>query len=57
MTWVEITVIIVSSLIVLSVVGSYIYRRIKHMPTGDCAYCKKDSKKLLKEYRKKYKSK
>ena len=35
-------------------VGSYIYKRKHHLPTGDCAYCHKGKDKLLKDYRKFY---
>ena len=33
-------------------IGRYIYRKIKGLPTGECAYCHKSTKKLLKEYHK-----
>ena len=36
-------------------IGRYIYRRIKKLPTGECASCGTTKKnRLLKEYRKKY---
>lgn len=33
-------------------IGRYIYRKVKGLPTGDCAMCHKSTKKLLKEYHK-----
>ena len=35
-------------------IGRYTYRKIKHLPTGECACCHKGSKKLLKQYHKTY---
>ncbi len=35
-------------------IGIYIYKKIHHLPTGGCSDCHKSSKKLLKEYRKRY---
>ena len=53
---IEIIVIIVSVLIVTSVIGSYIYKRIKHMPTGDCACCNaRKGAQGLKDYYYKHK--
>lgn len=37
-----------------AIIGSYVYKKVHHLPTGDCAYCHAKSQKLLKEYRKKY---
>ncbi len=54
----EIIVIIICVFIVGGVIGNYLYRKFKHLPTGECACCQKDSKKkqskLLEEYHKKY---
>ena len=33
-------------------VGSYFYKRKHNLPTGDCACCHTNVKKLLKEYHK-----
>lgn len=56
MTPIEIIVIIACVLIVGGVLGNYIYRKIKHLPTGECACCqnKKGVNKLVKNYRDKY---
>ena len=35
-------------------IGVYVYKKTHHIPTGGCAECRKSSKKLLKEYQKKY---
>lgn len=54
---IEIIVIVAASAIVLSVLGTYIYKKVKHLPTGECASCATKGNKLLKEYNKKYKKK
>ena len=51
---IEIIVIAITILIVGFVIGNYIYRKIKHLPTGECAYCKKKGNNLVKQYRKVY---
>ncbi len=55
MTVFELIVLIVSLSIVLGVIGNYIYKKIKQLPTGECSYCHKGVKEMLKEYRKIYK--
>lgn len=35
-------------------IASYIYKRKHNIPTGDCAYCHKGTKKMLDEYHKCY---
>lgn len=52
---VEIITIIGVSLILISFVSVYIYKKIKKIPTGECACCSKKGSNLLKEYHKKYK--
>ena len=53
---IEIIVIISCVLIVGGVIGSYIYKKVKKLPTGSCAGCKKivSGSSLVKQYRKKY---
>lgn len=53
---IEIIVIVVASTIVVSVIGNYIYRKIKKLPTGECAHCSK-GKSLVKDYYETYKQK
>lgn len=56
-----IIVIIFCVLVVGGVVVNHFYRKIKHLPTGDCACCSKKGKnqknKLLEDYHRKYKNK
>lgn len=52
---VEIITIISVSLILISFLSIYIYKKIKKIPTGECACCAKKGNKMLKEYHKKYK--
>ena len=48
--WLDIIVIVAVVIFLIAVIGNYIYRKVKHLPTGDCAYCKGHN--LVKEYRK-----
>ena len=48
----EIVVITIVILFFAALIGRYLYRKVKGLPTGDCAYCHKSAKKLLKEYHK-----
>ena len=53
----EILLIILIASFVVFIFGREIYKKIKKIPTGECSYCHSNSKKLLKQYRKKYKTK
>ena len=50
--WLEILVIAVVVIFLAGVIGVYIYKKIHHMPTGECACCHKSSKQLVKQYHK-----
>lgn len=50
--WIEVLVLVAAILFVLTILGIYIYKKARHLPTGECACCHKGSKKLLKEYHK-----
>ena len=50
--WLEILVIAAVVIFLGSVIGVYIYKKIHHIPTGDCACCHKSTKQLLKQYHK-----
>lgn len=50
--WIEILVIVLTILFFAAVIGVYIYKKVHHIPTGDCAYCHKSTKQLLDEYHK-----
>lgn len=52
--WIEILVVIAVIAFIGFLVGRYIYKKIHHLPTGDCAYCHKGSKELVKQYHKTY---
>lgn len=52
---IDIIVIILAVVFVGVVIGVYIYRKAKHMPTGECACCKNKGNNLTKMYHKKYK--
>ena len=48
----EILVLTLSIGFVLTLLGIYIYKKVHHLPTGECAMCHKSKKQLLKEYHK-----
>ena len=50
--WLEVLVIVVVLSFFAAIIGAYIYKKVHHLPTGDCACCHNKVKKLLKEYRK-----
>lgn len=41
----------------LLLIGNYVRKKIKGLPTGECACCHKSTKKLLKKYHKRYSNK
>ena len=49
---VEILVITFVVIFLVFLFGRYIYRKVKGLPTGECACCHKSKKQLLKEYHK-----
>lgn len=52
--WIEILTIVLTLAFLAMVIGVYIYKRVHHLPTGDCACCHKSKKQLLKDYYKQY---
>lgn len=57
MTPIEIIVIIFCVTVVVLVFGSWLYKKIKHLPTGDCAECHKQMKNAVKRMKKANKKK
>ena len=59
MNEVLLAVIVISTVVIffISLISVYAYKKAHHIPTGECAYCHKGSKKLLKEYHKMYSKK
>lgn len=55
MKFYEIALIILIIAFVLFVFGKEIYKKVKKIPSGECSLCHSNSRKLLKQYRKKYK--
>ena len=51
---IEILVVAATLIFLSAVIGVYIYKRVHHLPTGDCAYCRKSKKQLLKEFYKEF---
>lgn len=54
MTLIEIVTIIACVAIVGGVVGTYIYKKMKHLPTGECASCAGKPNSLVDQYHKMY---
>ena len=52
--WIEIIVVAVVVAFLGFVLGRYIYKKVHHLPTGECECCHKSTKQLLKEYHKQY---
>lgn len=54
---IEIILIVGICIVVLGLLARYIYKKIKKIPTSSCDCCKPkiNGKKLVDEYRKKYK--
>ena len=50
--WIEVLVLIAAISFVTLIVARYIYKKVHHIPTGDCACHHINAKKILKEYRK-----
>lgn len=50
--WIEILAIVAVIAFLGFVIGTYIYRKMHHLPTGECACCHKSAKQLIKEYHK-----
>ena len=50
--WIEVLVLVGVISFVALVLGRYIYKKIHHIPTGDCACHHINKKKILKQYRK-----
>ena len=53
MEFYEIVLIVLIIAFVVYIFGKEIYKKIKKIPTGECACCHSNSKNLLKKYRKK----
>ena len=52
--WLEILVICLTILFFLTLIGVYAYKKIHHIPTGECSHCATKKKALLKSYYKTY---
>lgn len=52
MQWYEILTIVLVILFFIAIIGRYIYKKKKGLPTGECACCQVRSKRFLKAYKK-----
>lgn len=50
MELIEILTIVFTSIIVLVIIGTYAYKKIKHKPMGECCSCSKSKKNALLKY-------
>ncbi len=49
MTPADIVILVVVAAVVLAIVGTYIYKRVKGLPTGECSCCSSRMKKSVKK--------
>ena len=52
--WIEIIALIAIVCFLALIVSGYIYKKVRHLPTGDCACCHQGTKKMLKKYHRLY---
>lgn len=50
--WIEVLVLVAAISFVTLILARYIYKKVHHIPTGDCACHHINVKKILKEYHK-----
>ena len=55
MTFYEILLIILIVTFVVFIFGRAIYKKVKKLPSGECACCHSNFKRLVKKYKKKSK--
>ncbi len=48
--WIEILAVVLIVLFLGFIIGRHIYKKVHHLPTGECECCHKSKKQLLKEY-------
>lgn len=48
MNTIDIVILVLVIAVVLLIIGVYIYKKIKKIPTGDCACCGSKGNKLIK---------
>lgn len=52
--WLEILVLAFVAVFLLGMLGIYVYKKSKGLPTGDCACCSHSKSNLVKKYHKFY---
>ena len=52
--WIEIIVLLLVSIFLVTILGFYVYKKVHHLPTGECACCQTNGKRLVKQYHKCY---
>ena len=52
--WIEILAVVAILAFIGALLGRYIYKKVHHMPTGECSCCKHGSSALVKDYHKQY---
>ena len=53
--WIEVIALVAIIMFLGFIIGRYIYKKVHHLPTGECECCKKGANKFVKEYHKTYK--
>ena len=52
--WIEILAVTLVVTFLGVILGRYIYKKVHHLPTGECECCHKSKKQLLEEYHKEF---
>ncbi len=55
--WIEILVIALVVAFLAFIIARHIYKKVHHLPTGECECCHPHSNNIVKEYHKKYSKK
>ena len=46
--WIEILVLFLVGAFIITLLGIYIYKKVNHLPTGECACCQNKGKNKLR---------
>ena len=52
--WLEILVLVLVAVFLLGMLGIYVYKKSKGLPTGECSCCSYNKSNLVKKYHKAY---
>ena len=55
--WIEIIALFLIGIFLITIFGLYVYKKVHHLPIGECSCCHMSSKQLVKKYHKAYANK